>query len=126
MRNSFSAGLVTAALVFAVAAPAHAAGPFDAASNLPYQAPRFDIIKDKDYQPAFEQGMRQQLVEMDSIANNKAEPSFDNTIVAMERSGRMLERVNNTFFSVVQANTNPTLDKVQTAEAPNLAAHADA
>jgi len=118
--------LLSAAAVVAVAAPARAAGPLDAPSSLPYQAPRFDLIKDKDYQPAFEQGMRQQLAEMETIANNKAEPTFDNTIVAMERSGRLLERVNNTFFGVVQADTNPALDKVQTVEAPKLAAHTDA
>ena len=107
------------------AAPA-LAGPFDTPSTLPYQAPRFDIIKDGDYQPAFEAGMRQQLAEIAAIAAATAAPSFDNTIVAMERSGRMLERVNNAFFGVVQANTNPALDKVQTAEAPKLAAHTDA
>ncbi|HET7084329.1 MAG TPA: M3 family metallopeptidase [Rhizomicrobium sp.] len=111
---------------FVLAAPARAAGPFDQASSLPYQAPRFDLIKDSDYQPAFEQGMRQQLAEIKAIAGNEAEPSFDNTIVALERSGRMLDRVNNTFFGVVQANTNPALDKVQTVEAPKLAAHNDA
>ncbi|HTC83450.1 MAG TPA: M3 family metallopeptidase [Rhizomicrobium sp.] len=129
MRNSTFAGLMSATAVFVMASHAghaYAAGPFDTPSNLPYQAPRFDIIKDKDYQPAFEAGMRQQLAEMDAIADNKAEPSFENTIAAMERSGRMLERVNNAFFGVVQANTNPALDKVQTAEAPKLAAHTDA
>ena len=132
MRKSLFAGVsavciaMAAPATFTVAAPAPAAGPFDAPSNLPYQAPRFDIIKDADYQPAFERGMRQQLAEMEAIAGNKAEPTFENTIVAMERSGRMLERVNNAFFGVVQANTNPALDKVQTAEAPKLAAHTDA
>jgi len=93
---------------------------------LPYQAPRFDIIKDGDYQPGFEKGMQQQLAEIAVIADNKAEPTFDNTIVGIERSGRMLERVNNAFFGVVQANTNPALDKVQTVVAPKLAAHSDA
>ena len=102
------------------------ANPFAAPSTLPYQAPRFDIIKDSDYQPAFEAGMKEQLAEIKQIADNPAPPTFDNTIAAMERSGRMLDRVNNTFFGVVQANTNPTLDKVQTAEAPRLAAHHDA
>ena len=115
---------------FYMAAPARAyaagAGPFDAPSTLPYQAPRFDIIKDADYQPAFEMGMRQQLAEIAAIAGNKDAPSFENTIVALERSGRMLERVSNAFFGVVQANTNPALDKVQTVEAPKLAAHNDA
>jgi peptidyl-dipeptidase Dcp len=102
------------------------AGPFDVPSTLPYQAPRFDIIKDGDYQPAFEAGMKQQLGEVAAIANSAAAPTFDNTIVAMEQSGRMLERVGNAFSGVVQANTNPALDKVQTIEAPKLAAHNDA
>jgi len=120
MRNL----LLVTGLALLGAAPA-LAGPFDAPSSLPYQAPRFDLIKDSDYQPAFEKGMQQQLAEIAGIAGNKAAPTFDNTIVAMERSGRMLERVNNAFFGVVQANTNPALDKVQTAEAPKLAAHSD-
>jgi peptidyl-dipeptidase Dcp len=120
MRNL----LLVTGLVLMGAAPA-LAGPFDAPSSLPYQAPRFDLIKDGDYQPAFEKGMQQQLAEIAAIAGNKAAPTFDNTIAAMERSGRMLERVNNAFFGVVQANTNPALDKVQTAEAPKLAAHSD-
>jgi peptidyl-dipeptidase Dcp len=120
MRHALSLGL----LALLGAAPA-LAGPFDAPSNLPYQAPRFDIIKDGDYQPAFEAGMRQQLAEIAAIADSKEAPTFDNTIAAMERSGRMLERVNNTFSGVVQANTNPALDKVQTIEAPKLAAHID-
>jgi len=122
MRTTFFAGIS----ILALTAPAFAVGPFDTPSSLPYQAPRFDIIKDADYQPAFELGMRQQLAEIETIAGNKAEPNFENTIVAMERSGRMLERVNNAFFGVVQANTNPALDKVQTVEAPKLAAHTDA
>ena len=113
------------ALLWAGAAAA-APNPFAVPSSLPYQAPRFDLIKDGDYQPAFDTGMKQQMAEIDAIAANPAAPSFDNTIAAMERSGRMLERVNNTFFGVVQANTNPTLDKVQTIEAPKLAAHNDA
>jgi peptidyl-dipeptidase Dcp len=107
------------------AAPA-LAGPFDTPSPLPYQAPRFDIIKDGDYLPGFEKGMAEQLAEITLIAGNRGEPTFDNTIAAMERSGRILDRVNNTFFGVVQANTNPTLDKIQTAVAPKLAAHSDA
>ncbi|MBW8708329.1 MAG: M3 family metallopeptidase [Alphaproteobacteria bacterium] len=128
MRNTICIGMLLAAVpALMLAAPACAAGgPFDTPSSLPYQAPRFDIIKDRDYQPAFEAGMKQQLAEIAAIADNKDTPSFDNTIVAMEQSGRMLERVNNTFSGVVQANTNPALDKVQTVEAPRLAAHNDA
>jgi len=121
MRGIF---LVTGLALLGIA-PALAA-PFDAPSSLPYQAPRFDIIKDSDYQPAFEKGMREQLAEIAAIADSKSDPTFDNTIAAMERSGRMLDRVNSAFFGVVQANTNPTLDKVQTVVAPKLAAHNDA
>jgi peptidyl-dipeptidase Dcp len=125
MRNAlFMKPLAICMLALLSTAPA-LAGPFDASSNLPYQAPRFDLIKDSDYQPAFEEGMRQQMTEITAIADNKALPTFDNTIAAMERSGRMLDRVNNTFFGVVQANTNPALDKVQTVEAPKLVAHND-
>jgi len=124
MRGKF--GVSTIALACILAAPALAANPFTTASSLPYQAPRFDIIKDSDYQPAFEAGMKEQIAEIRQIADNPASPTFDNTIAAMERSGRILDRVSNTFFGVVQANTNPALDKVQTEEAPKLAAHSDA
>jgi peptidyl-dipeptidase Dcp len=110
----------------ALAAPNPLSNPLAAPSTLPYQAPRFDQIKDSDYQPAFELGMKQQIAETAAIAANSAPPTFGNTIAAMEKSGRMLDRVNNTFFGVVQANTDPALDKVQTIEAPRLAAHEDA
>jgi peptidyl-dipeptidase Dcp len=100
--------------------------PFAHASTLPFQAPDFRSIRDSDYQPAIEEGMRRQMAEVLAIANQSAAPTFDNTIVALEKSGRMLDRVLETFYAVVQANTNPTLDKVQTAEAPRLAAHQDA
>src|ERR1700744_583243 len=113
------------ALLWAAAAAA-APNPFAVPSSLPYQAPRFDQIKDSDYQPAFDAGMKQQIAEIDTIAANPAAPAFENTIAALERSGRMLERVNNTFFAVVQANTNPALDKIQTLEAPKLEDHNDA
>jgi peptidyl-dipeptidase Dcp len=106
-------------------APPPPANPFDAPSTLPLQAPMFDKIKDSDYEPAFEEGMKQQAAEIDAIADNPAAPTFENTIVAMEKSGRMLDRVSETFFGVVQANTNDTLDKVQSDVAPQLAAHQD-
>ena len=115
-----------ASLLALSAGPAFAANPFASVSDLPYHAPPFDKIRDSDYQPAFEDGMKQQRAEMAAIASNPAAPTFDNTIAAMEKSGRMLERVSNAFGGVVQANTNDTLDKVQSAEAPKLAAHQDA
>ncbi len=119
--------LYISALVLLLAGQALAQeNPFAKPSTLPYQAPRFDIIKDRDYQPAFDAGMKQHLAEIEAIAGSKAAPTFDNTITAMERSGRMLDRVANTFFSVAQANSNPQLEKVETAMAPRLAAHNDA
>src|ERR1041385_7220355 len=115
-----------AAVKFCAGVAVAAANPFEAPSPLPLHAPQFDKIKDTDYEPGFEEGMKQQLAEIDTIANNPAPPTFENTIVAMEKSGRMLDRVSETFFNVVQANTNDTLDKVQTAVAPKLATHQDA
>ncbi len=100
--------------------------PFAAASTLPFQAPPFDRIKDADYLPAFEAGMRAQLDEIAAIANDKAAPTFDNTLVAMEKSGRLLARVAGAFGVVSSANTNDTLQKVQEDIAPKLAAHSDA
>ena len=102
-----------------------ASNPFAKASTLPFQAPRFDLIKDGDYQPAIEAGMAEQAAEITRIANNRAAPTFDNVIVALERSGRMLDRASTTFFNVVSANTNPTLDKVQEVESPKLTQHSD-
>ncbi len=100
--------------------------PLAAPSTLPYQTVPFDRIKDSDYQPAFEEGMKQQLAEIDAIANNPAAPTFDNTIVAMEKSGRMLDRVASAFFTLTGANTSDALEKIEADEAPNLAAHQDA
>jgi peptidyl-dipeptidase Dcp len=108
------------------AAPAPLANPFAVPSNLPYQAPPFDRIRDSDYQPAFEMAMAQQRAEIRRIADNPAPPTFDNTLAALERSGRMLDRVNLAFSGVVGADTNPTLDKVQEVEAPRLSQHQDA
>jgi peptidyl-dipeptidase Dcp len=99
--------------------------PFYTPSTLPFQAPPFDKIKDDDYQPAIEAGMAQQQAEVNAITNNPAAPTFDNTIVAMEKSGRLLDRVLAAFFGVAGANTNDTLQNVRTVEAPKLAAHQD-
>jgi peptidyl-dipeptidase Dcp len=100
--------------------------PFAAASTLPYQAPPFDRIKDSDFQPAFDEGMKEQLAEIDAIANDPAAPTFENTIVPLERSGRMLDRVSNAFSALTGANTDDALQKVEVAEAPKLAEHQDA
>jgi peptidyl-dipeptidase Dcp len=108
------------------ATAATAANPFLTASTLQYQAPPFDKIKDSDYQPAIEAGMKQQIAEIEKIANNPDAPTFDNTVVAMERSGVLLTRVSKVFGAIAQANTNDTLQKIQEEEAPKFAAHQDA
>jgi len=100
--------------------------PFFAASTLPYHAPPFDRIRDEHYQPALEEGMRQHLAEVVAIANQTAPATFDNTVVAMERSGALLTRVSAAFNGVTSANTDSVLQKVQEEEAPKLAAHRDA
>ena len=100
--------------------------PFYAASTLPYQAPPFDKIKDTDFQPALEAGMAEQLKEVEAIANNPAPPTFENTLVALEKTGQLYERVQEVFDGLTQANTNATLDKVDAIESPKRAAHDDA
>jgi peptidyl-dipeptidase Dcp len=100
--------------------------PFYAASTLPFQAPPFDKIKDADYQPAIEAGMAKQLEEVQAIADNPASPTFENTIVALEKTGQLFMRVMFVFNGVTGANLNPALQKVQDIEAPRLAAHQDA
>ncbi len=102
------------------------ANPFYAPSTLPFHAPPFDRIKDSDYQPAIEAGMAEQLKEMRAIADDPAAPTFENTIVAMEKSGALFDRVMAAFNGVTGANTNPELEKIQEEEAPKLAAHQDA
>ncbi|OOG40264.1 peptidyl-dipeptidase Dcp [Rhodanobacter sp. C05] len=107
-------------------ATAMTSNPFFDASTLPYQAPPFDKIHDADYQPAIEEGMKQHLAEIETIADNPDAPTFENTYVAMEKSGVMLTRVLQVFVAVTGANTDDALQKVQEDEAPKLAAHQDA
>jgi peptidyl-dipeptidase Dcp len=111
-------------LLVAVAAAAQT-NPFFEPSPLPFQAPQFDKIKDSDYKPALEEGMKRQLAEIDAIANRTDAPTFTNTIEAMERSGDLLTRAAKVFFALTQANTNDTLQKLEGEEAPKLAAHND-
>ena len=94
-------------------------------SALPFHLPPFDRIKDTDFEPAFAQGMAEHLKEVEAIADNKEPATFENTIVALERSGRTLGRVDRIFSNLTGANTNPALQKVETAIAPKLAAHED-
>jgi peptidyl-dipeptidase Dcp len=102
------------------------ANPFYAPSKLQYQAPVFDKIKDSDYAPALDEGMRQQRKEMDAIANDHAAPTFKNTIVAMERSGQLLTRVSKVFFNLSQSTTDDAIQKIEAEYSPKLSQHSDA
>jgi peptidyl-dipeptidase Dcp len=108
------------------ASNADAANPFLSESTLPFHAPPFDKIKDTDYQPAIEEGMKDQLAEIDKIANDPAAPTFANTLETFERTGALLTRVTKVFFNLTTANTSDSLQKIKAEEAPKLAAHSDA
>jgi peptidyl-dipeptidase Dcp len=124
-----------AAAVAAPAAPAPAAaapapapatsGPLEKESTLPYQMPVFDKLKESDYRPAFEAGMKQQLEEVAAIENNPAAATFENTIVALEKSGQLLNRVTVVFSNLTQSNTNPEHDAIDSEMSPRLASHQD-
>lgn len=103
-----------------------ASNPFSTVSTLPYHAPPFDRIKTAHYGPALNAGILQQMKEIQQIANNKAAPTFFNTLVALEKSGQLFNRVNNVFYIVVSANSNDTLQKLDESYAPKIAALNDA
>ena len=107
-------------------APAAQDNPFFEESTLPLKYPVFDKIKDSDFGPAFDRGMADQLKEVEAIADNAEPATFDNTIVALEKSGQVLTRAATVFFSLTGADTNPTREKLQADYAAKLSAHGDA
>jgi peptidyl-dipeptidase Dcp len=125
MSTVITAGTIATNPTLAAASDFGPSNPFYAPSTLPFQAPPFDKIKDEDFQPAIEAGIAQEQAEIEAIANNSAAPTFDNTIVAMEKGGRLLNRAIAAFYGVTGANTDPVLQQVKTIEAPKLAAHED-
>ncbi len=100
--------------------------PLFTESTLPLHYPRFDLIKDSDFAPAFAKGMTEQLQEIDVIANNPEKATFENTIIALERSSVLFDRVKAIFVNLCSANTNPAMQKLQRELAPKLAAQQDA
>ena len=100
--------------------------PLATTAPLPFEAPAFDRIKDEDHAPAIESGMREQLAEVEAIIADTAVPTFENTVVAMERTGRQLTRAKNIFFNLTGSATNDALQRVKAALMPKLAAHDDA
>ena len=137
MKHPLAAAL---AVALAVAAPAHAqdaampetataaapAGPFAAPSPLPLHYPQFDKIKDSDFGPAFDRGMAAHLAEVRAIADNPEPATFDNTIIALEKSGQLLDRATSVFFNLVGTDTNDAREKLRADYAPKFSAHRDA
>jgi peptidyl-dipeptidase Dcp len=94
-------------------------------SPLTYQAPQFDKITINDYEPAFEAGIEQHKAEIATITNNPAAPTFDNTIVAMEKSGALLTRVSKTFYNLASVISNKDYQRIEAEMGPKLTAHED-
>ena len=105
--------------------PINDMNPLFIESSLPHHLPPFDRIDTDHYLPAFERGMAEQLDETDLIANSPEAPSVENTLVALERSGRLLDRVASAFFILTSADTNDAMNEIRTEIAPRLAAHSD-
>ncbi|NIF36192.1 peptidyl-dipeptidase Dcp [Enterobacter sp. Tr-810] len=95
--------------------------PFFEISLLPYQAPRFDVINDSHYRPAFDEAMRQKRADIEAIIAQTAPPDFTNTVLALEKSGAMLSRVNSVFFAMTSAHTNDYLQELDEAFSTELA-----
>jgi peptidyl-dipeptidase Dcp len=100
--------------------------PFFAESPLPLHYPPFDRIDDSHFAPAFDAGMAAQLQEVEAIASSAEAPTFENTIVALERSGQLLDRARTVFFALVGADTNDTRDELRAEYSARFAAHEDA
>jgi len=99
--------------------------PFFQEWNTPYEVPPFLDIKDEHYMPAYEQGMKENLEEIDVIVNNPEDPTFANTIEELERSGKLLSKVGRVFSNLASSNTNPKLQELQRELSPMLSAHYD-
>lgn len=91
----------------------------------PFNVPPFDKIKDEHFKPAFEEALKRHNLEIDSITNNKEEPTFENTIVALENAGSLLNNVSTIFYNLNSANTNDSLQAIAQEMAPKLSAHSD-
>jgi len=93
--------------------------------DTPFEVPPFDKIKDEHFRPAFKEALRQHVLEIDSIVNNSEEPTFQNTIVALENAGVLLGNVGRVFGNLNSANTNDSIKAIDKELAPQLSAHRD-
>jgi len=99
--------------------------PFFSEYTTPFQVPPFDKIDTTHYMPAFEEGMKQHNAEIQAIIDSKEEPTFENTILAYDKSGLLLTKVANVFFNVAQAHTNDQLQAIERKISPMLSKHND-
>lgn len=106
-------------------ATAQETNPFLNPYTAQFGLPPFDQIKNEHYAPAFEKGMAEQLKEIDAIANNSEGATFDNTIVALDRTGKLLDKVSSVFFNLSSSDTNETIQALQLEISPKLSAHQD-
>ena len=106
--------------------PEDSMNPFFTDYDTPYQIPPFKKIKEAHYMPAFNQGMKEQLDEIDAIAGNLEPPTFENTIVELERTGKTLNKVVDVFFNLLSSNTNDEMDAIAADISPKLSVHSDA
>lgn len=116
MKRTIIAGLLTLALITSCKMQ----NPLLTESTLPYGAPQFDKIKTEHYLPAFKQAIKEGKAEIDAIANNSEEPTFENTIVALAFSGETLENVENIFYNLLEADSNPEMEAVAEQVSPML------
>ena len=102
-----------------------AMNPFLIEYDTPYQIPPFEKIKFSHYEPAFEEGMKQHLLEIEAIASNNEKPTFENTIAQLERSGKTLDKVSSVFFNLLGSNTSDEMDALAMKISPTLSSHRD-
>ncbi len=112
-------------LIFSFTYEDNSMNPFLDEYETPFQIPPFEAIKFSHYEPAFIQGMKEHLEEIDVIANNTEAPTFENTIEALERSGKTLDKVSSVFFNLQGSNTDDDMDSLQRTISPKLSSHND-
>ena len=117
--------IITLIMTFTTATTAMGNNPFFTTYKTPHQTAPFDKIKIEHYKPAFLEGIKQQNEEIEKIVKNKKSPDFENTIVALERSGELLNKVSAVFFNLLSAETNDSLEALSLEMSPILTEHAN-
>ena len=128
MKKTILALAATATMLYACGSAdekTESMNPFFEAYNTPFEVPPFDKIKNEHFAPALREGITQQQAEIDAIVNNSEEPTFQNTIEAMEYSGELLSKVSRVFGNLNSANTNEEIQAFAKEMAPELSAHSD-